>query len=65
MVARSFPSVRNEGKEVLNVKLIINNIKQISFRAIPKIAYKGDPSGVLSMVPPKVLMIQDAWCFHT
>ena len=48
-----------EGNEVLNVQLISNDIKQTNFRAIPNIAYKQDPFGALSMIPPQVLMIQD------
>ena len=50
---------------MLNVKLIINNVKQPSFREIPKISYDRDPFDVLSMIPPNILMIQDARCFYT
>ena len=39
--------------------MVINEEKQLIFKAIPDIAYKQDPSGALSMIPPKVLMIQD------
>lgn len=35
------------------------------FWAIPEIAYKGDPSGALLMIPPKVLMIKDVRCCYT
>ena len=34
-------------------------MKQPDFRAIPKVAYKDDPVGALSMIPLKVVMIQD------
>lgn len=54
-----------EGKEVLNVQLISNEIKQPNFKDIPDIAYKQNPSAALSMLPPQVLMIQDVRCFYT
>ena len=38
-----------EGKEVLNVQLVSNKVKKPIFKAIPDIAYKQDPSGMLSM----------------
>ena len=34
-------------------------MKQPDFRAILEVAYKDDPVGALSMIPPKVVMIQD------
>ena len=34
-------------------------MKQLDFRAILEVAYKDDPIGALSMIPPKVVMIQD------
>ena len=34
-------------------------MKQPKFQAIPEVAYKDDPAGALSMIPPKVVMIQD------
>ena len=46
----SNPKVK-EDKEVLNVQLLINEIRKLSFRAIPNITYKQDPSGALSMIP--------------
>ena len=53
-------SSRNvEGKEVLNVQLVSNKVKQPNFKAIPNIAYKNDPSGMLSTIPPNVIMVQD------
>ena len=54
-----------EGKEVLNVQLINNEIKKPIFKAILDIAYTQDPSGALSMMPPQVLMIQDVRCCYT
>ena len=45
--------------------MISNEIKPPHFWAIPNIAYKGDPSGALSMIPPQVLMIQDVRCCYT
>ena len=53
-------SLKNvEGKEVLNVQLMSNEVKQPIFKSIPYISYKQDPSGALSMIPPNVLMVQD------
>ena len=49
----------------MNVQLISNEIKQPNFRVILDITYKQDPSGVLSMIPPQVLMIQDVRCCYT
>ena len=48
-----------EGKEVLNVQLVSNEVKQPIFKAIPNIAYKQDPSGTLSMITPNAIMVQD------
>ena len=46
-------------KETFEVQLISNEVKQPYFKVIPKVAYKNDPAGALSMIPPKVIMIQD------
>lgn len=54
-----------EGKEVQNLQLISNDIKQPNFRVISDIAYKQDPSSAFSMIPPWVLMIQDIRCYYT
>ena len=52
-------------KTTFEVQLIINEVKQPEFKAIPKVAYKNDPVGTLSMIPPKVVMIQDVWkCYN-
>ena len=48
-----------EGKEILNVQLVSFEVKQPIFKAIPDIAYKKDPSSLLSMIPLNVLMVQD------
>ena len=65
MVFSSSANVRKERKEVFNVQLISNDVRQPPFLAIPKISYKGELSGVLLMISPKVLMIQDVRCFYT
>ena len=46
------------------MELIINKIRQPNLRVIPNISYKQDPSGALSMIPPRVLMIQDVRCCY-
>lgn len=46
-----------EGKEVLNVQLVSNEVKKPLFKAIPDIACKQDPSSALSMITPNVLMV--------
>ena len=52
-------SLKNvERKEVLNVQLVSNEVKQPIVKAILDITYKQDPSGVLSMILPSVLMVQ-------
>ena len=59
----STPQVK-EGKEVLNVQFISNEIRQPNFRVILDIAYNQDRSGALLMIPPQVLMIQDVrYCY--
>lgn len=47
------------------MKFISNEIKQPTFRDILDIAYKQDPSGALSMIPPQLLMIQDVKNWYT
>lgn len=77
MPSSSSTRVKKEGKEVTHVQLISNDVHQPPFWAIPEITYKGDPSGALSMILTKVLMIQDVrfcytcklgevveWCFE-
>ena len=65
MASSSSNTKVKEGKEVLNVQLISNEIKQPIFKAILNNAYKQDPIGVLSTIPPQVLMIQDVRCCYT
>ena len=48
-----------EGKEVLNVQLVSNEIKQSIFKTIPNVSYKQDPPSTLSMIVPNVIMVQD------
>ena len=36
-------------------------MKQLDFKAIPKVSYKDDPEGTLSMILPKVVMIHNIW----
>ena len=53
-------SLKNvEGKEVLNVQLVSNEVKHLVFKAIPGITYKQDPFGTLSMILPNVVIVQD------
>ena len=64
MASSSNATKVKEVNEVLNVQLISNEIKKPHFWAILDIAYKRDPSGALSMIPPQVLMIQDVrFCY--
>ena len=59
MASSSSKAKEVEGKEIFNVQLVINEVKQPIFKAIPDIVYKQDPSSVLFMIPPKVFMVQD------
>ena len=52
-------SQKVNGKYSFEVQLISNEVKQLEFKAIPKVAYKNDPIGALSMIPSKVVIIQD------
>lgn len=65
MDSSSSADVVKERKELLNVQLISNEIKQPHFWNFFDIIYKGDMSGALSMIPPQVLMIQDIRCCYT
>ena len=56
-MASSSKSVKE--KETFEVQLVSNEVKQPGFKAIPDIAYKQDPSDALSMILPKVIMVQD------
>ena len=46
-------------KEPFKVKLVSNEVNQLDFRSIREVAYKNDPIGALSIIPPKVVMVQD------
>lgn len=46
-------------KETFEVQLDINKVKKPNFKAIPEISYKKDPSRAISMILPKVVMVQD------
>ena len=46
-------------KATFEVQLISNKVKKPKFKAIPEVAYKNELAGTLSMIPPKVIMIQD------
>lgn len=46
-------------KTTFEVQLIRNELKQPNFKAILEVAYKNDPASALSVIPPKVIMIQD------
>ena len=43
------------------VQLVSNDVRQPDLKVIPKVAYKDDPSSALSMIPSKVVMVQDVW----
>ena len=46
-------------KESHEIQLVSNEVKQLEFRPILEVAYKNDPAGALSMIPDKVVMVQD------
>ena len=46
-------------KESFEVHLVSNEVKKPDFHPIPEVAYKNDPAGALSIIPPKVVMVQD------
>ena len=52
-------SKKTQDKETFEVQLVSNQVKQPDFFAIPEVAYKNDPVGALSIIPPKVVMVQD------
>ena len=51
-------SRKTQEKEPFEVKLVSNEVKQPNFRPILEVAYKNDPIGALSIIPPKVVMVQ-------
>lgn len=52
-------SKKPQDKEFFEVQLVNNEVKQPDFRLILEVAYKNDPVRALSMIPPKVVMVQD------
>ena len=48
-----------KGKTTFEVQLVSNEVKQLEFKAILEVACKNDLARALSMIPPKVVMIQD------
>lgn len=60
MESTSSAIVKKKGKEVLNAQIIRNDVCKLhKFQVIPESAVKGDLMGALSLIPPKVLMIND------
>ena len=54
-------SLRNpKDKEPFEVQLVSKEVKQPKFKPIPEVAYKNDLVNALSIIPPKVFMVQDA-----
>ena len=56
IMASSFRNPKD--KEPFKVQLVNKEVKQLDFRAIPKVAYKNDSTGALLIIPPKVVMVQ-------
>ena len=53
-------SSRNpKDKELFEFQLVSNKVKQPYFRPIHEVTYKNDPASALSIIPPKVIMVQD------
>ena len=48
-----------KGKEGHEVQLVSNEVKQPEFRPILEVTYINDPASVLSIIPPKIVMVQD------
>ena len=58
-------SKTTKGKEGHEIQLVSNEVKQPEFKPIPKVTYKNDPTGALSVIPEKVFMVQDMWkCYN-
>ena len=51
-------SKSTQGKEIHKIQLVNNKVNQPKFRPIPKVAYKNDPTGSLSAILDKLVMIQ-------
>ena len=52
-------SKTTKGKKGHEVQLVSNKVKQLEFKPILKVTYKNDPAGALSIIPDKVVMVQD------
>ena len=52
-------SRKTQEKEPFEVQLVSNEVKQPSFCPILEVAYKNDLVGALSIIPPKVVMVQN------
>ena len=52
-------SQKTSEKESFKVQLVSNEVKQPDFCPIPKVAYKNNPASALSVIPLKVVMVQD------
>ena len=52
-------SKSKKGKEIHEIQLVSNEVKQPEFKPILEVAYKNDLDGALSMIPNKVVMVQD------
>ena len=60
MTTSSSIEVKKQGKDVRNVQLVRSDaFPPLNFQAMLDTAMKGDPSGALSSIPLKVLMIHD------
>ena len=57
-------SKSTKGKVSHKVQLVSNEVRQPEYKPIPKVAYKNDPVGALSMIPDKVVMVQDIQKFY-
>ena len=52
-------SKTTKGKDGHEIQLVSNEFKQLEFKPIPEITYKNDLVGALSVIPDKVVMVQD------
>lgn len=53
-----------KGEEGHEVYLVSNEVKQHKFRPILEVAYKNDLASALSIIPSKVVMVQDVRKFY-
>ena len=58
-MAMAIASSSQVAKGKFEVQLVSNKVKQLDFQEILEVAYKDEPTCVLSMISPKVVMIQD------